>query len=51
MKNIECLKQSGKKIICRVPMIPGITDTKKNLDAIKKLTEGYEVEYIPKYIG
>ena len=32
-------------------MIPGITDTKKNLDAIKKLTEGYEFEYIPEYIG
>ena len=47
LKNIEWLKQSGKEFIFRVPLIPGITDTKENLNAISKLTEGYEVEYIP----
>ena len=47
LKNIEYLKNSGKEFIFRVPMIPDITDTKENLDAIAKLTEGYNVEYIP----
>ena len=47
LKNIEYLKQSGKEFIFRVPMIPNITDTKENLDAIAKLTKGYNVEYIP----
>ena len=47
LKNIEYLKHSGKEFIFRVPMIPNITDTKENLDAIAKLTEGYNVEYIP----
>ena len=28
-------------------MIPGITDTKENLDAISKTVEGYNVEYLP----
>ncbi len=47
LKNIEYLKHSGKEFIFRVPMIPGITDTNENLDAIAKLTKGYNVEYIP----
>ena len=47
LKNIEWLKKNGKEFIFRVPLIPGITDTKENLNAISKLTEGYEVEYIP----
>ena len=47
LKNIEWLKQSGKEFIFRVPMIPGITDTKENLDAISKTVEGYNVEYLP----
>ena len=44
LKNIEWLKTSGKEFIFRVPLIPGITDTPKNLDAISKITEGYSVE-------
>ena len=47
LKNIEYLKHSDKEFIFRVPMIPNITNTKENLDAIAKLTEGYNVEYIP----
>ena len=47
LENIEWLKQSGKELVFRVPMIPNITDTKENLDAIKKLTKGYPVEYLP----
>lgn len=47
LKNIDYLKNSGKEFVFRVPMIPDITDTKENLDAIERLTEGYSVEYLP----
>ena len=47
LKNIEWLKQSGKEFVFRVPLIPDITDTKENLNAIKELTNGYNVEYLP----
>ena len=47
LKNIEWLKQSGKEFIFRVPLIPDITDTKKNLEDIANIVEGYEVEYLP----
>jgi pyruvate formate lyase activating enzyme len=46
LENIKWLKESGKPCIFRVPMIPGITDTEENLAAIRKLTEGCEVEYL-----
>ncbi len=47
LANIEILKKSGKDFVFRVPLIPGITDTKENLAAIRALTEGYKVEYLP----
>lgn len=47
LKNIEWLKQSGKEFIFRVPMIPNITDTRENLEAISKIVKGYNVEYLP----
>lgn len=46
LQNIAYLKTSGKEFLFRVPMIPGITDTEENLEAIVKLTEGYPVEYL-----
>lgn len=46
LQNIAYLKTSGKEFLFRVPMIPGITDTEENLEAIGKLTEGYPVEYL-----
>lgn len=46
LKNIEWLKNSGKEFVFRVPQIPNITDTKENLDAIRRLTDGYQVEYL-----
>lgn len=46
LKNIEYLKQSGKEFVFRVPLIPGITDTDENLEAISKITEGYPVELL-----
>ncbi len=47
LSNIETLKKSGKNFVFRVPLIPGITDTKENLTAIRALTEGFKVEYLP----
>lgn len=37
LKNFEYLKNSNKEFLIRTPLIPGITDTKENLDAIKKI--------------
>ena len=47
LKNIGWLKKSGKEFLFRVPMIPGITDTKENSEAIASITQGYPVEYLP----
>lgn len=44
LKNIEYLKQSGKKFIFRTPLIPGITDTKENLKQIESIVENYPHE-------
>ena len=37
LKNLEILRQSGKDCCIRTPLIPGITDNRENLDAIKAL--------------
>ena len=37
LRNLEILRSSGKACCIRTPLIPGITDTTENLDAIKKL--------------
>ena len=47
LENIEYLKRSGKEFVLRVPMIPGITDTKDNLAAISEIAEGCNIEYLP----
>ena len=46
LKNIEWLKCSGKKFVFRIPMIPNITDTEENIAAIKKITDGYNIEFL-----
>jgi pyruvate formate lyase activating enzyme len=38
--NFEYLSKSGKSIIVRVPLIPDITDTEENLDAIEGFVHG-----------
>lgn len=45
--NFEILKQSKKPYIIRTPLIPGITDTKDNLDAIKKIIGDSKWEQLP----
>lgn len=45
-ENFEYLKNSGKKFIVRVPLIPGVTDTKENYEAIVKAVKGSGAEYV-----
>lgn len=47
LSNFEILKQSKKTYIIRTPLIPGITDTKDNLDAIKKTIGDSKWEQLP----
>lgn len=47
LENIAYLKQSGKPFVFRVPMIPGITDTPGNLQAIRALAGTAPIEYLP----
>lgn len=47
LENIEWLKTSGKEFVFRVPLIPGITDTEENLQAISKIVGKYRTELLP----
>ena len=47
LKNFDILKQSGKPYLIRTPLIPNITDTKENLEAIKKLIGTSDWERLP----
>lgn len=47
LKNFEVLKQSGKPYIIRTPLIPDITDTKENLEAIKNIIGNCDWEKLP----
>ena len=44
LENLRWLKESGKPFILRTPMIPGITDTKENLEAVEAIVDGAEWE-------
>ena len=37
LKNLGNLRASGKPFVLRTPLIPGITDTKENLEQIEKI--------------
>lgn len=47
LKNIEWLKESGKEILFRTPLIPGITDRNENLEKIAEITRGFKTEFLP----
>ena len=47
LRNIAWLKASGKEFVFRVPLIPGITDTEKNLMALAEIAENHPVELMP----
>lgn len=40
LRNFGLLKTSGKKVIIRFPVVPGITDKQENLNKIRALLEG-----------
>lgn len=47
LENFKALNKSGKPYLIRTPLIPKITDTKENLDAIKKLIGTSDWEQLP----
>ena len=47
LENLEILKSSGKPYVLRTPLIPGITDTEKNLSAIEDIIDGAPWEKLP----
>ena len=47
LSNFEFLKNSGKPYLIRTPLIPNITDTQDNLDAIKQLIGTSDWEQLP----
>lgn len=46
LRNLRILQESGKQHLLRTPLIPGITDTKENLDAIAELAGDSPVELL-----
>lgn len=47
LQNLEILKQPNIPCTIRTPLIPNITDTKENIDAIKKLIGNLNYELLP----
>lgn len=49
--NLEWLKDSGRRFVARIPLIPGVNDTKAALDGFARLLEGAKglerVELLP----
>lgn len=37
LRNLEVLKESGKEFVLRVPLIPGVNDTKENMQHVAQL--------------
>lgn len=46
LHNFQLLKESGVPFVIRVPLIPGITDTKENLQGISKIVGDAPVELL-----
>lgn len=47
LENLEILRRSGKACLIRTPLIPGITDTKENLEQIEHMIDGLPWEKLP----
>ena len=47
LNNLQVLKQSNKPCTIRTPLIPNITDTKQNIENIKKLIGNLNYETLP----
>lgn len=46
LKNFDSLAKSGKEFTVRVPLIPGVVDTKENLTAIADHLKKYNINYL-----
>lgn len=46
LQNLEILRRSGVPCVIRTPLIPGITDTKENLEAIRRLADDLPQELL-----
>lgn len=42
LANLQILKASGKPFVIRIPLIPGVNDSKQNMEATAALLEGIE---------
>ena len=40
--NLDILRRSGKDFVVRVPLIPGVNDTRENMEATSRLIAGAE---------
>lgn len=47
LANLDFLRKSGTEFLIRTPLIPGITDTEENLEAIRKIVGGAPWETLP----
>jgi len=51
LKNLELLSSSGKNIIIRIPLVDGITDTRKNINNIKEIVANIKgvsrIDFLP----
>jgi pyruvate formate lyase activating enzyme len=49
--NFEYIAKSGKNILVRIPMIPGITDTEDNLNTCEKFVHGIDARILIEHIS
>jgi pyruvate formate lyase activating enzyme len=51
LRNLRLLEDSGKPFVIRVPLVPGVTDTDENVEAIAQIVRGLSgllhVELLP----
>lgn len=47
LENLEILKKSGVRYILRTPIVPGINDSEDEKNAILRIAEGSEHEFLP----
>ena len=46
LQNLHTLAKSGKEFVIRTPLVPGVTDTEENTEAIARLLEDNGVKYV-----
>lgn len=46
LENFSALVQSGKQFVVRIPLIPGVTDTDRNIIGIAEILKQHDVSYV-----